>query len=251
MQCHHRWLPVRPTESDCSRFLLQTRQLFSPQSPLVTILCSTTSNPCSVSHINCFSLEFSKSTPSARTRENAKNCTWRSGSDLIVQLTHRTTAQISRIFIFCIHICNLFIDLLKIFIRNHRLSAQDQLALIWNRKRNIFKNSGIVCDNLPDLTVSACDCLNKRTILGMSVRRSVHPVSRRAALYGLPTKCFQHFYFFCLVKRKHRLLVSLFRKLFEHFITDLSGRTSCQDDPGLFFQCSEAHHTAGHTQNCS
>ena len=49
-------------------------------------------------------------------------------------------------------------------------------------------------------------------------------------------KIFQHFDFFCLVKRKHRLLVSLFRKLFEHFITDLSGRTSCQDDPGFFFQ---------------
>ena len=28
-------------------------------------------------NVNCFSLEFSKSTPSARTRENAKNCTWR------------------------------------------------------------------------------------------------------------------------------------------------------------------------------
>ena len=56
-------------------------------------------------------------------------------------------------------------------------------------------------------------------------------------------KIFQHFDFFCLVKRKHRLLVSLFRKLFEHFITDLSGRTSCQDDPGLFFQFLDGKHT--------
>ena len=161
-----------------------------------------------------------------------------SGSDLIVQLTHRPTAQISRIFVFCIHICNLFIDLLKIFIRNNRLSAKDQLALIWYRKRNIFKNSGIVCDNFPDLTVSACNCLKKRTFTVCQYDgQSIHFPGEQHFMGT--DKIFQHFDFFCLVKRKHRLLVSLFRKLFEHFITDLSDRTSCQDDPGLFFQFLE------------
>ena len=49
-------------------------------------------------------------------------------SDLVIQLAHRSAAQIPRIFIFCIGITDLFINLLKIFIRNNCFASKDKLS---------------------------------------------------------------------------------------------------------------------------
>ena len=50
--------------------------------------------------------------------------------NLIVQLAHRTAAEISRILVFRIDILDLLVDLLKIGIADDRLAAQNQLSLV-------------------------------------------------------------------------------------------------------------------------
>ena len=83
--------------------------------------------------------------------------------DLIVELTDRTAAQISRILILSIGIPDLFVDLLEILIGNNRFAPQDQLSLIGYRKRNILKHSGIVGYYFSHFPVAAGHGFLKRT----------------------------------------------------------------------------------------
>ena len=48
--------------------------------------------------------------------------------DLIVQLTHRTAAEISGVFVPGVHVGDLLVDPLKIRILDYRLSPEHQLA---------------------------------------------------------------------------------------------------------------------------
>ena len=119
--------------------------------------------------------------------------------DLIIQLPHRATAQISRIFIFCIDIFDLFIDRLKIFIGNHCLSTQNQLTLVRNMQRHILKNLCIVRDDLSLDSISSCDRFDQFSALirennGQSVQ---FPGNHR---FLRAKKFFQPLYFLCLIQ---------------------------------------------------
>ena len=52
--------------------------------------------------------------------------------DLIIQLSNGSTAQISGILIFCLCICDLTVDLLKIAVSDNGLAPQDQFPGIRN-----------------------------------------------------------------------------------------------------------------------
>ena len=88
-----------------------------------------------------------------------------SGRDLIVKLPHRAAAQISGILVFCLCICDLPVDLLKITVGDHRFSPQDQFSGIGNIQRKILKSTGVICNDLTDHSVSSGDCLRKFSVL--------------------------------------------------------------------------------------
>ena len=95
--------------------------------------------------------------------------------NLTVQLAYRTTAEITRIFIFGFCFLNLFINLLKIFIADHCFAAQYQLTLIADLKRYIFKDFCIVCDDLAYFSISTGDCLKKMSVpVSQNNGKSVH-----------------------------------------------------------------------------
>ena len=81
------------------------------------------------------------------------------GRNFIIELTHRPTAKIPRILVFGVHILDLFIDLLKIIVPDHRLTPQDEIPLVRNFQRNISEHFRIVGDNLTDFPVSTSNCL--------------------------------------------------------------------------------------------
>lgn len=60
--------------------------------------------------------------------------------NLIVQLAHRTAAEVPRILVFRIDILNLLVDLLKIGIADDRLAAQNQLSW-YGIFKGIFSNT--------------------------------------------------------------------------------------------------------------
>ena len=75
--------------------------------------------------------------------------------DLIIQLSNRTTAEISRIFVLCIYIFDRIIDLFKIRISNDGFPSQDQSAPVRNFQRNVLKYFCIICNYLSHGTISS------------------------------------------------------------------------------------------------
>ena len=73
----------------------------------------------------------------------------------VIQLPDRAAAKVSRIFVFCIHILNSFIDALKFRIGNDSLAPQNQPPRIGNLQRKIAKDSCIIGDYLTHQTVSS------------------------------------------------------------------------------------------------
>ena len=109
------------------------------------------------------------------------------GCDLIVQLPDGTTAQVSRIFVLCIHIFNLFIDSFKIRIGDNRFSSEYQFSLKRNLQRNVFKDSGIVCHHLADRPISSGNRFFQTSVpVRQNNRQSVHLPGKKSFLFPQP-----------------------------------------------------------------
>ena len=145
--------------------------------------------------------------------------------NLIVQLAHRTAAEVPRILVFRIDILDLLIDLLKIGIADDRLAAQNQLSLVRDFQGNIFKHFCIVRDNLSDHAVSTGDGLCEGTAaVRQNDGQTVHlPGQQR---FVIPDEAAEHFHIFRFIKGKHRRLVRFFRQFVHRLVADFCGRAS-------------------------
>ena len=84
--------------------------------------------------------------------------------NLVIQLTYRATAKVSGVFIFGICISDSFIDALKLRISDDGLTSKNQSSFVWNAKRNVFKYTGIIGDNLTYNSISSCNSLYQFSI---------------------------------------------------------------------------------------
>ena len=151
------------------------------------------------------------------------------GCDLIIQLSDRSTAEISRIFIFCVHILNRCIDPLKIRICDDCFSSQYQSSLICDLKRNILEGSGIVGNDLSYNTVSTGNCLHQFSmIISQNNRKSVHFPGKQRWMRS--DKSSQGFSVLCFIQRKHGRFMGFFRQCIHCFISYINSRTVCQND---------------------
>ena len=158
-----------------------------------------------------------------------------SGRDLIVELPHRAAAQISGILVFCLCICDLPVDLLKITVGDHRFSPQDQFSGIGNIQRKILKSTGVICNDLTDLSVATGNrfCKFSFTIRQYNGQPVQFPAENcRIALQPVP----QFFPAFRLAQRQHRTLMALLGKLIHRFVAYVYRRTVGQGNACLFFQ---------------
>ena len=80
-----------------------------------------------------------------------------------VQLAYTSAAKISRIFILCIGIADLLIDLVEIGIGYDGFSAKNQFSLIGNTQRNILKSARIRCNYFSHQSIAARYGLEKLT----------------------------------------------------------------------------------------
>ena len=158
--------------------------------------------------------------------------------NLIIQLTDRATAEITRIFVLPVCLANLLVNFFKFRVGDDRLPAQDQLTLIRNMQRNILEYARVVRNDFSDLSISARDCFFQRTVAicqhnGQSVQLPRHQY------FMASCKFCQCRYILCLIQREHRFLMSLLRELFQRLIANCHRRASGQHNPGLLFQCSQ------------
>ena len=107
--------------------------------------------------------------------------------DLIVQLPHRAGAQVARVLVFRALVLEGLVDLFKVAVGDHRFAAQYQMPAIRDLQRQIGKDSGVSCDDLADLAVSAGDRLDQRAVLvGQHDRQSVQFPRKHAVLRAEP-----------------------------------------------------------------
>ena len=153
----------------------------------------------------------------------------------VIQLPHRTAAEIAGIFVFGVYIIYFLVDPFKIRVIDNRLPADNQLSLIRNPQGEIDKGFCIICDYLADNAVSA----------GYRLLQNSVPVSQND---GQPVhfpgqECFvpadkapKLLHVFSLIQRKHGRFMPLFGKGIHRLIPYPVGRRVGQNHSRFLFQ---------------
>ena len=155
--------------------------------------------------------------------------------DLIVELTHRSTAKVSRVFVLRIGVSDSLVDFFKVRVRDDRFTANYQLILLRDLQRDIIEHPRIAGNDFARDTVTPGDGFRKFTVLiRQHDRQTVQLPGQQSFFIAQPA--FQCSYFFRLVQRKHRRRVLLLGQTAYDFIPHMNRRTVGQYNAGFRFQ---------------